>query len=86
MIILIHVVLALVSLTLSAFNFFVPSKVKLIMSYLFATGTLASGVMLIFVNSASVLRTCLTGIVFFGVVTVMNELSRKKLQTANLDL
>lgn len=79
MIIALHVSLALISLGLSTFNFFLPSKVKLISSYLCASGTLASGVALIFINNASVLRTCLTGIAFFGIVTILNELARKKL-------
>lgn len=79
MIILSHVLLALLSLALSTFNFVTPSKTKLVTSYLLATGTLASGVVLIVVNNASVLRTCLTGIAFFGVVTILNELARKKI-------
>lgn len=79
MIILSHVLLALLSLALSTYNYVTPSKTKLITSYLLATGTLASGVVLIVVNNASVLRTCLTGIAFFGVVTVLNEFARKKI-------
>ncbi len=76
---LIHVVLALASLGLATQNFFAPSKSKLNAAYGLAGGTLASGTSLIFLNNASVLRTCLTGIVFFAIVSVLNELARHKL-------
>ena len=79
MILLIHVVLALASLILSVINYFRPSKPRLSISYSLATGTLASGVLLIVVSHASILRTCLTGITFFAVVSVLNELARKRL-------
>lgn len=79
MIIAIHVLLALASLGLSTYSYFKPTALRLKAGYGLATGTLASGVALIIVNNASVLRTCLTGIAFFGVVSVLNELARKKL-------
>lgn len=79
MIILTHVILALLSLALSTTNYFIPTKTKLTTSYILAIGTLASGVVLIVANNASVLRTCLTGIAFFGVVTILNEFARKKI-------
>ena len=79
MIIGIHVILALASLGLSSYNYFNPGSLKLRAGYSLAVGTLASGVALIFVNNASIIRTCLTGIVFFGIVSILNELARKKL-------
>ncbi len=79
MITLLHVILAVASLVLSTINVISPSRKLQTISYSLAGGTLASGVTLIFVNSASVLRTCITGLVFFAVITVMNELARKKL-------
>jgi hypothetical protein len=79
MFILIHIILALSALALSIYCYFNPSNGKLKVSYGLAAGTLASGVLLIFVNNASVLRTCLTGIIFFGVVSVLNEAARSKL-------
>lgn len=80
MIIFTHVILALLSLALSTVNYFIPTKAKLVTSYILATSTLVSGVVLIVVNNASVLRTCLTGIAFFGVVTAVNEVSRQKIK------
>jgi hypothetical protein len=79
MVVLLHVVLALASLTLSSVNVFRPSIKLQKMSYGLAAGTLSSGVALIFINNASVLRTCVTGLIFFAVVTAMNEVARKRL-------
>ncbi|TXG77677.1 hypothetical protein E6P97_01345 [Patescibacteria group bacterium] len=77
----IHVALALSALAMSAAANFSPSDNKLRTSYGLAVATLASGGLLIFVNHANVLRTCLTGIVFFGIVSILNELARKHLAT-----
>lgn len=79
MLILIHVILALSALTLSAHSNFKPTAGKLKTSYALAGGTLTSGVLLIVINHASIVRTCLTGIMFFGIVTILNETARRKL-------
>ncbi|MDQ3123466.1 MAG: hypothetical protein M3Q14_02190 [bacterium] len=55
-------------------------------SYGMAFGTLASGVLLIIVNKASILRTCLTGIIFFSIVTVLNQAAIRKLAAERTDL
>lgn len=79
MLIIIHVVLALSALILSVVANFMPSRDKLRVSYALAVGTLTSGVLLIVINHASLLRTCLSGILFFGVVSILNETARRKL-------
>lgn len=79
MLIIVHIILALASLGLGTHNFFAPSTRRMEISYGLAGGTLFSGILLIVVNNASVLRTCLTGIVFFAAVSLLNELARKKL-------
>lgn len=86
MLIIAHIVLAFSALVLSSFNFFRPLYNRLKTSYWLASGTLVSGVLLIVANKASVLRTCLTGILFFGVVSVLNESARHKLATENSDI
>jgi hypothetical protein len=82
--IIIHVVFAISALAMSLINNYRPSAVKLKASYSLAVGTLSSGVLLIIVNNASVLRTCLTGIVFFGVVSILNETARHRLAVDHL--
>lgn len=79
MLILLHVILAFSALALSIHSNFKPASNKLRASYGLAIGTLSSGVLLIVVNHASILRTCLTGIVFFGIVTILNETARRRL-------
>lgn len=79
MLILIHIILALSALALSIFANFKPDTTKLKISYGLAIGTLSSGILLILVNNASVVRTCLTGILFFGMVSILNEVARQKL-------
>lgn len=82
--IFIHIILAVVSLVLASYNLTQPDKTRLKASYIAATGTLTSGALLIFINNASVLRTCLSGMVFFAVVSILNEVSRHKLKSASL--
>lgn len=79
MLIIIHVILALSALTLSIVANFLPATDKLKTSYGLAIGTLISGVLLIVINQASILRTCLSGIFLFGVVSILNETARRKL-------
>lgn len=80
---ILHILLALGAIALSVLANFSPATDKLKASYALAIGTLTSGVLLIFVNNASVLRTCMTGIVFFGIVTIINETARKRLAPAS---
>lgn len=81
MLILTHIILALGALALSTLANFMPSANKLKISYGLAAGTLSTGVLLIVVSGADILRTCLTGIVFFGIVSILNETARKRLAT-----
>ena len=79
MLIVLHVILASLSLILAVMNYFAPVKRLLALSYVFASGTLTSGVLLIIFNDSSIIRTCLTGIVFFAAVSTLNELARTRL-------
>lgn len=80
--VILHILLALSSLALASYNFYKPSNGKMDTSYGLAIATLLSGVALILINNASVLRTCLTGIAFFGIVSILNELARHRLAAA----
>lgn len=79
--ILLHVLLAIASLGLATFNLFAPAQRRLTGAYVLAGSTLASGVLLIIVNHANVVRTCMTGIFFFATVTLLNEVARRRLAT-----
>ncbi|MCW1908547.1 MAG: hypothetical protein KIH63_004365 [Candidatus Saccharibacteria bacterium] len=85
MLIILHVILAVLSLAIATANYFAPVKKLLTVSYSFAGGTLTSGVLLIIFNNSSVMRTCLTGIIFFATISTLNELARTKLSTIPQD-
>ncbi len=82
MILTTHIILAISALVLSTINFFAPANSRLKISYLMAAGTLSSGVLLIVFSNAGIIKTCLTGIAFFAVVSLLNELARNKLAVA----
>ncbi|MDQ2973250.1 MAG: hypothetical protein M3Q79_02095 [bacterium] len=82
--IIIHVILALSSLAVATYNLYRPASSRLKLSYALAAATLSSGVMLVFINNASVLRTCVTGLLFFALVTAMNTVSSRKLASVKI--
>jgi hypothetical protein len=71
MIILIHVLIALSSIGVASFTFFKPSINRLIASYGLIIATVASGTYLIFSMSGSILKSCLTGLFYLTVVTIV---------------
>lgn len=83
MLILIHIVLALSSLGLATYNLIRPTLGRLKTSYGLAGATLGSGALLVVINHASVLRTCMTGLVFFASVTALNSVSSYLLARAD---
>ncbi len=84
MITVLHVILAVISLAVATYNLYRPASSRLKLSYVLAAATLSSGVMLIFINNASVLRTCITGLLFFALITAMNTVSSRKLASVKI--
>lgn len=79
MIIAIHVTIALSTLLLTTYNYFKPTKNKLTASYISISATLLSGSYLAFASSANILRTCVTGLMFVTVTSILTYYSYKKL-------
>ena len=71
MILLFHIIIALSSVAYSTYLFFVPSKKKLYASYGLVGLTLASGTYLVVSTGAHILQSCLTGLVYIGVVSTV---------------
>ena len=71
MIILIHVIIALSSIAVASFVYFKPSVKRLIVSYGFIVGTVASGAYLLLTASGSILRSCLSGLFYLTVVSIV---------------
>lgn len=84
MITILHVAIAVLSIAVSTILWFTPSRLKLNISYAFIGMTLLSGTVLVAVNSASMLRTCTSGLIYTAVVATITSAARRKLaiQTA----
>lgn len=88
MIILIHVLIALSSIVSTAVSFVSPSSKKLKTSYVLIASTLLSGIYLVASAQASLLRTCVSGLLFVTATSIVTHYSRNKLsllatQTSN---
>lgn len=68
---LIHIVIALSSVAIASVTFFKPSIKKLYASYGFIIATVASGTLLIISTSGSILRGCLTGLLYVTVISIV---------------
>lgn len=71
MIVLIHVLIALSSVGIASLTYFKPSIKSLLVSYGFIVATVASGTYLIISMSSDILRSCLTGLFYVTVVSVV---------------
>ncbi len=71
MIVLIHVIIALASVALSSVTFFKPSIKKLFVSYGLIVATVGSGTFLLLSATGDILRSCITGLFYVTVVTIV---------------
>lgn len=76
---ILHIAIALFSVGFSTYLYFSPSRVKLRVSYGLVAATVASGTYLVVVSQAAMLRTCMTGLLYVGVMTVVIAAARNKL-------
>lgn len=79
MIIVIHVVIALLSIVCATFGYIRPTNKNLQISYALVALTFASGFVLVYSEPAQILRTCLSGITYLAVVSAGILLTRRKL-------
>lgn len=68
MIILLHVLIALTSIIYSGYAFFAPSKAKIRASYGLVAATLISGTYLVVSTHSPILSSCVTGLIYLGIV------------------
>jgi hypothetical protein len=83
MIIFTHVIIALTTMLISGAAYVAPTNKKILASYMLIFSTLLSGTILVAVSNASILRTCVTGLVFVSITTALTLGARKKLATTN---
>lgn len=83
MIILIHVIIALTSLAFSGLAYFMPSKLKLRVSYGLIAATLISGTYLVVTLNSPLLSACVSGLIYLTVVVTATVAAQRRLaQTA----
>lgn len=80
MLILIHVITALVSMGVSTLAAVRPSAKRVVASYGLIGATVGSGTILIVMNSADVLKSCLVGLAYLVVVTFLSVVAHRRLQ------
>lgn len=79
---LIHIIIALSSIVVSSIVFFFPSIKRLAISYGFVVATVATGTALLIANPSNILHTCLSGLFYITVVslvTIATHLRMRKL-------
>lgn len=82
-----HITVALTSVLLSSYSFFLPSINKLRIAYGLVAMTLISGTWLVIAAHVPILSGCLSGLVYVGIVLVGLVPARYKLakQTQQLE-
>lgn len=71
MVILIHIIIALSSIIIATLAFFKPSSRTLIISYGFIIATIASGTYLLITVPSHILQSCLTGLGYLTVISLV---------------
>lgn len=84
MIILIHVIIAIASIVIASFTFFRPAIKRLIVSYGFILGTVATGTYLLVAYPSHILESCLMGLSYLTVVTIATIAAHVRLHNQQL--
>jgi len=79
MILPLHITIALLSIVYTAYVFFLPTKNKLRVSYTLVALTVATGTWLVVTNPAHMVQSCITGLLYLGVVFSAIALAQHKL-------
>ncbi len=68
MVLFAHVFTALFSIVYASYLLFTPSKRKFYVSYASVAATVASGTYLVIKNQGHILKSCITGLIYLGIV------------------
>ena len=79
MILLVHILVALTSIVWTTYLYFDPNKAKIYTAYGLIGGTLASGTALIASTGSSILRGCVSGLIYLAVVSFGVAIASRKL-------
>ena len=84
MIILLHVLIALSSVAFTTYLYLRPSKGKFYVSYGLIAATLGSGTYLVVSSGSPLLSSCMTGLLYLGVVLTGIVAAREKATRDNI--
>lgn len=82
MVLITHIAVALISLAWTGYTFIAPSSAKLRGSYVLVAGTLVSGTFLVISSGSPLLKSCVTGLVYLGIVFAGIIATQYKLRAA----
>ena len=71
MILLLHITIAISSIGIATLTYFKPTVKRLGMSYGFIIATVASGTALLIMNPSNLLHTCLSGLFYVTIVSIV---------------
>lgn len=71
MLLVIHIVIALLSLVVASAVFFVPTIKRIAVSYGLIVATVGSGTALLIANPANLLHVCLSGLFYVTIVSIV---------------
>ena len=74
----VHIIAALASLAAAPYLYFAPSRRRFYATYATTAAMLASGFYLVVASHASLVRSCITGLFFLGVVSALVIAAHKK--------
>jgi hypothetical protein len=82
MILTTHIAIAILSIIITLVTYLKPTSAKIKMSYVAITSTVVSGTYLVFSLQSNILRTCVTGLLFVTVTSIITYAARTKLAHA----
>lgn len=81
MILVLHIAVAIASMAAATFVLFNPSKNGLKLNYGLLAATLASGTYMVATMSVHILQTCMSGLLYVGVVSALLYAANRRLAT-----
>jgi hypothetical protein len=76
MLLITHILIAILGVLATTVLVVSPSKVKVRISYGFATGTLLTGTILTISNPTHLAQSCITGILYFSAIGILIAISQ----------
>ena len=71
MVLLIHILIAISSIGIATLTYFKPTTKRIGTSYGFIIATVASGTALLIMNPANLIHTCLSGLFYVTIVSIV---------------